>query len=64
MTLQFGVEKEFIDIQIYTILGQLILKMTARNTSMVEIDLPETSMVYMIHVESEDVNRVFRIIKN
>jgi len=64
VTLQFGVEKEFIDIQIYTILGQLILKMTARNTSMVEIDLPETSMVYMIHVESEDVNRVFRIIKN
>ncbi|RYM32994.1 T9SS type A sorting domain-containing protein [Brumimicrobium glaciale] len=64
VTLQFGVEKEFIDIQIYTVLGQLISKMTAQNTSMVEIDLPETSTVYMIHVESEDVNRVFRIVKD
>ena len=64
VTIQFGVEKEFIDIQIYTVLGQLISGLIVQGTSMVEINLPETSSVYIVHVKSEEVDRVFRIVKN
>lgn len=62
--LQFGAEKEFIEIKVYSILGQLLSKTNAQNKSKVEIELPHASAVYMIHLETEDIERVFRIVKN
>ncbi|WP_107039120.1 S8 family serine peptidase [Brumimicrobium mesophilum] len=62
--LQFGTKKEQVNIQIYSILGQLLTKITVQDTDNIEINLPFESAVYMIHVETEDVDKVFRIVKN